>query len=747
MDYLANQPRFNTLSLPDLLRARDQFHAHLLHKANVIGTGIGRYLIRKTDPYPGGPEPPAPIGPKPKKPPRTIENSEVRDYSWPAILVFVSKWVDEEEFGSANEFALADFVPRQIYLDDGRSVPVCTVLAPVVEEAPEPISPADLDLTSSQLAGGYPVLTRVQGAEHFGTIGCLLTDGHKIYGLTSRHVTGEPSETLMTRAGGKELFVGTSSAKQLGRMPFERLYENWPGKHLYVNLDVGLFELSDQTKWSPSVYGIGRLGPLADLSVYNLSLNLIGCPVRAFGCASGRRLLGAIAALFYRYKSVGGLEYVADFLIGSRDDEPLLTQPGDSGMIWVIESDDVQRDLMPVAVQWGGTVFAGEAAQLPFALATNLSSVCRELEVDLFRARRLAMFEYWGAVGHYTIGSLACDQVSNSRLKTLMVKNRVRISFEISKITPAIDKVTVPGFVPLADVPDKVWKKPHATATPYGRRGLENPNHYADMDFKPAGGKSLDELTPTAAALQPATWRQYYKSVGWNAVSQRGLLPFRVWQIYQRMVDFVAARDVANYVAAAGILAHYVGDACQPLHTSYLDDGDPFRKPDGTPSDQMLGHGKGFAHGVHVAFEDDMLDAKYDVILKALVKKLGASHGMKLAKNGQEAGFAVLELARRCRKKLPPKSIVDAYGDLVLTGKKSQATAVLWSKFGTRTVDVIADGCRTLAMLWESAWVAGGGDQIAPSKLTAISEKRLQEIYEKTDFLPSKALGQIDAFL
>ena len=282
--------------------------------------------------------------------------------------------------------------------------------------------------------------------------------------------------------------------------------------------------------------------------------------------------------------------------------------------------------------------------------------------------------------------------------------------------------MTVPGFVPLADVPDKVWKKPHATATPYGRRGLENPNHYADMDFKPAGGKSLDELTPTAAALQPATWRQYYKSVGWNAVSQRGLLPFRVWQIYQRMVDFVAARDVANYVAAAGILAHYVGDACQPLHTSYLDDGDPFRKPDGTPSDQMLGHGKGFAHGVHVAFEDDMLDAKYDVILKALVKKLGASHGMKLAKNGQEAGFAVLELARRCRKKLPPKSIVDAYGDLVLTGKKSQATAVLWSKFGTRTVDVIADGCRTLAMLWESAWVAGGGDQIAPSKLTAISE-------------------------
>ena len=98
MDYLANQPRFNTLSLPDLLRARDQFHAHLLHKANVIGTGIGRYLIRKTDPYPGGPEPPAPMGPKPKKPPRTIENSEVRDYSWPCVLVFVRRWMEPSAF-------------------------------------------------------------------------------------------------------------------------------------------------------------------------------------------------------------------------------------------------------------------------------------------------------------------------------------------------------------------------------------------------------------------------------------------------------------------------------------------------------------------------------------------------------------------------------------------------------------------------------------------------------------------------
>src|SRR6478736_5089486 len=37
---------FASLSIRDLLEARDLYHFHLLNKANVIGTAIGRYLIR-----------------------------------------------------------------------------------------------------------------------------------------------------------------------------------------------------------------------------------------------------------------------------------------------------------------------------------------------------------------------------------------------------------------------------------------------------------------------------------------------------------------------------------------------------------------------------------------------------------------------------------------------------------------------------------------------------------------------------
>ena len=44
--------KFHSLSLKDLVEARDQYHAHLINKRNVIATAVGRYLIRTDDPWP-----------------------------------------------------------------------------------------------------------------------------------------------------------------------------------------------------------------------------------------------------------------------------------------------------------------------------------------------------------------------------------------------------------------------------------------------------------------------------------------------------------------------------------------------------------------------------------------------------------------------------------------------------------------------------------------------------------------------
>jgi hypothetical protein len=749
MDYLVSDRGFNDLSLADLLRARDQFHAHLLHKANVVGTAVGRYLIRSSDPYPSRTDPsPAPAEGHGKKVPRTIENSEVRDYSWPSVIVFVSEWLDDNDFREGDgEAQVSDYVPKTIYLDDGRSVPVCVVLAPLVESAPLSIDPAKLAFpgtsrTGPQLSGGYPVYVDVQRGRHFASIGCLVTDGHTLYAMTSRHVTGDAGETLYTVAGGKRVRLGTTAPKYLGRIDFEQAYETFSGKHIAINLDVGLIALDDQRMWNASIYGVGPIGPLADLSVYNLSLNLIGAPVRAHGAASGT-LDGRIAALFYRYKSVGGLEYVADFLIGGRGDKPLSTHPGDSGTVWVIEHDDVTRDRMPIAIQWGGTVFSNETARLPFALATNLSTVCRELDVDLYRGQGIASLDYWGAVGHYTIGALACGLLKTPALKTLFQLNRDGISFNPSDITAAVDKVTTPGFVPLADVPDKVWKKVKSDTTKYGRKGLENPNHYADMDFKGPDGKTLDDLSKTANDLEAQAWRDYYHSVGWNAVSARGLLPFRVWQIYKAMVGY-ASTDLARFVTAAGVLAHYVGDACQPLHSSYLSDGDPSRNPDGSPATAPLSNGKGFGNGVHTAYEEAALNAAVDSLIPGVETAIGTgSHRLALITGGRAAGFAAVKLMRSSRAKLAPMKLVEAYGALVLAKTQRQAPSLLWQKFGKQTIARLAEGCRVLAMLWDSAWVEGKGTA-APE---AIKPTRLKQIYESQSFLPSVALGQIDQYL
>jgi hypothetical protein len=46
-----------------------------------------------------------------------------------------------------------------------------------------------------------------------------------------------------------------------------------------------------------------------------------------------------------------------------------------------------------------------------------------------------------------------------------------------------------------------------------------------------------------------------------------------VWQFFDAMVDAARDKNVNRYLCAAGLLAHYVGDACQPLHGSVLADG------------------------------------------------------------------------------------------------------------------------------------------------------------------------------
>jgi hypothetical protein len=748
-DLFATQTDFNLLSLHDLLAARDNFHLHLINKANVIATAVGRYRIRSSDPWPSQEHP---AGGDTlvhgQRPPRTLANSEVRSYSWPAILVFVSEWVQPGSFSNPE-----DAVPPAVYMPNGQKVPICVIL--VEKNDVRPQDEANYSFPAGTIGGGYPVVCDVQGQEHIASIGCLVTDGHKTYALTNRHVAGAPGSIISSLLRRNKVAIGTSASLQLSRKLFEEVYPGWPGRNIYVDLDVGLIDIDNLNDWTTQVYGVGEIGPLADLNITNISLRLIGVKVRAHGAASGE-MRGEICALFYRFQSVGGFEYVADALIGPADEQPLGTHPGDSGTLWLTDQSGDPLGPRPFALQWGGQVFFDDDGKAsPYALVTFLSTVCDQLDLTVLRDWNTGLPDYWGAVGHYSIATRAIDAVRNRQLKALMIENLDRISFDINDINKkAMQGLSKRDFVPLADVPDMVWKVgPHKRG---GMKAPEHANHFADMDRVlnpklPEGATLLEICKGKPENVDVNVWRRYYDAVKEQHPDQeesRGLLPFRAWQIYDAMVSFVRAGQVDQFVCAAGILSHYVGDSCQPLHISYLFNGNPDHLVSGMVrnSDGQKIKGKvPLGTGVHSAYEDDMVDRHVPEIVQGVEAAVSSASQPSLVVGGHGAAVAVVSLMQKTFAAIAPADIINEY--VKSDGSKPAPRAdELWKKFGVATIDVMADGCVCLAQLWDSAWQEGNGDTTIRST-TAIPQERLEALYQDPNFLPSHTLDTIGAIL
>ena len=274
-------------------------------------------------------------------------------------------------------------------------------------------------------------------------------------------------------------------------------------------------------------------------------------------------------------------------------------------------------------------------------------------------------------------------------------------------------------FVPLADVPDLVWRV---------TRRLDSANHFADMD-QPGGGdgefagKTLLDLCRQDSYVDPSVWQRFYESLGIRPQNQ-GALPFRVWQMFDAMVAAVRHEDVPRYICAAGIIAHYVGDACQPLHVSHLH------------------HGAGEEEkGVHAAYETQMLN-RFTIDLVQRVARV-PRQTLPLVGSGREAAIATVALMRRTIQRLPPQRIIDVYNS---TRGRDQMVR-MWDEFGRETVACVADGAQTLAMIWKGAWKAGDGDRLPKSKLVAVSHGDLRKLYDDPKFLPAARLPDMVEWL
>ena len=757
---------YDALSMSDLLDAREQYHVHLMRHPNVVATAIGYYRIRRGDTPPG-------VAPVVRGTgPRTLTNSEVRYYSWPAILVFVEEWVSADEFAKGHRYSPDEIVPRTLYLPDGRRVPVCTIEAP--RDPVSPAAPPVAYLPLNNIGSGHPVFVEVQGRNHIATIACIVTDGHKTYGLTNRHVTGEPNEELSSQLGGRPRSIGLSSSRQATRVPFSEVYPTWPGKSVYINMDAGLIDINDINDWTAKLQDGTVMGPMLDLYAANFSMSLLGGHVRGYGASSGQCTMGEIQALFYRYKSKGGFEYVSDFFIGPRtptseDPSPpdFVTLPGDSGTLWLLEPVgdknciDGERTLdllRPFAIQWGANrLYSGLSRQAhAYALATCLSTVCDRLDVDIVRDWNLDQADTWGAVGHFSIASRVGKLLSSAvpTLQELMKSNSRIISHDDQTIlNDEFSRMGDLDFIPMADVPDFFWKHGHQ----HHSRGSEGPNHFADMDQKRNGdGVDLLKLCEDPNNIDPKVWNDFYSTIedllhgGPIAVEHRGLLPFRVWQIFDQMVEFVRNDKIPEFVCAAGVLTHYIGDACQPLHISYLHDGDPTRATKHTVNhirDKKIGTSEvkriPLGVGIHEAYEDDMVNFHRKEILDGLDDSPGV-HKKEYITSGFEAAKATIDLMRKTFKALPPEEMLQTFLD---AKKKDQdITDALWSRYGDSTIAAMQNGTHLLAVLWESAWVAGGGEG-QECEISALESEHAMAICASADFLPSCTILNVGQFL
>lgn len=363
-----------------------------------------------------------------------------------------------------------------------------------------------------------------------------------------------------------------------------------------------------------------------------------------------------------------------------------------------------------------------------------------------------------------------------------MTRNLQIISFDVADISKKnFDKQvgqlsSSDAFVPLADVPDEIWKKlPADRGGREGGRdtqggvkrsdGPEHPNHYADIDapFGPGGQTWRAQCLADDANIEPLAWRKFYKKIGDQAAAagntadatqyhsplKQGLLPFRVWQFYGAMVGFARQGDVDSFVTAAGTMAHYVGDASQPLHGSVLADGDKSRTVTRhhpvANEDETVKYGD----GVHSAYETDMLSAFADPLLKEIARQLdaaGSGHRLPLVTGGKAAARATLELMERAAATLPPMHILDAF-EQAGASSQQKVLAAMYTTLGTATATVLAEGARTLAMLWESAWKEGGGDAVASGELQARDPAKIRSIYTDPGFIPSVTLDKIDTLL
>ncbi len=222
----------------------------------------------------------------------------------------------------------------------------------------------------------------------------------------------------------------------------------------------------------------------------------------------------------------------------------------------------------------------------------------------------------------------------------------------------------------------------------------------------------LEAFGDSAAWKMPFKWEEAVKIFTTDSLLEYGYVPYHIITMKNKLTDAFRSSNKDSILFYAADLAHYIGDANVPLHTSLNYDG------------QLTNQ-----HGLHSLWESMVPEIEIEQY------NLYSNHKAKYLSDPEQA---VWDCIRRAHKLLPDvfgkeieatKQFVDTtkFRTQIRRGKEvksfTSAFAKSYSKLLGQTInDQLLNSARMIADFWYTAWVDAGKPEL--SSLSQPFEKK-----------------------
>ncbi len=252
----------------------------------------------------------------------------------------------------------------------------------------------------------------------------------------------------------------------------------------------------------------------------------------------------------------------------------------------------------------------------------------------------------------------------------------------------------------------------------------ENPKHFID----------LENYGPGAVLIMPHDIKTAVEKYSWDTLRKYGYVPYQVLIEYDSLVKALKQKNADSIIFYADDLAHYIEDACVPLHTTNNYDG------------QLTGQ-----KGLHALWESTIPE------LELSHYNLYSKHEATYIKDRQETIWAAVRRAHALlpemfeKEKEVAANFPDSskYEERMYYGRKTKvytnAFAKQYAAALTSTInDQLNYSANLVADFWYSAWIDAGKPSFKTLyKCTAASRKQLRRelhAYKKNDLLQDSLL-------